>query len=173
MWSRAGAADWCLCWWCCPLCFTHKCGHPVNINLPHEGHHCQESKSRSVDRLTNAMSGQNTRAIHGAMGNFHFLHSQRYFQVLSETPALEQTYWASALVRAGLMTGSAIYYEATLGKLLTLPHLVSLHVKWEGILCCWRIICTCKPWAPGWTHSEQCSCMLLKWNPLPLISKKF
>lgn len=49
--------------------------------------------------------------------------------MLSETPALEQTYWASALVRAGLRDGSAIYYEATLGKLLTLPHLVSLYVN--------------------------------------------
>lgn len=178
MWSRVGAADWCLCWWCCPLCFTRKCGHPVNVSkLPSEGHHCQESKSRSVERRTNTMSGQDTRATHGALGNFYFLHSRGCFQVLSENPVLEQTYWASALGRAGLMAGSAIYYEATLGKLLTFPHFVSLYVKREGILCCWRIICTCKPWPPDLTHSEPCygsycSCMWLKLNPLPLISNK-
>lgn len=58
---------------------------------------------------------------------------------MSENPVLEQAYWASALVRAGLMAGSAIYCGDTLGKLLTFPHLVSLYVKWGGILGCWRI----------------------------------
>lgn len=150
----------------------------ILVNYPVKATAAQRAKAELWTDSPTPCQVRMQAATHGALGNVHFLHSQRPFQGLSETPVLEQTYWASVLVRAGLVAGSAIYCEATLGKLLTLPHFVSLYVKWGGILCCRRIIRTCEPRAPDLTHSEQCygsycSCMLLRLNPLPLISNKF
>lgn len=118
MWSWAGAADWCLCWClCCPLCFTHKCGHPVNISkLPSEGHHCQESKSRSVDRRTNTMSGQHARATHGALETFASFILRGAFECRVRTQS-----WSR-------LTGLVHWSE--LGSWLALPFIMRTH--WEN-----------------------------------------
>lgn len=179
MCSRVGAADWCLCWWRCPLCFTHKCGHPVHISkLPSEGHRCRESKSRAVDRLTNTMSGQNASSYPRSPG-------KRSLSSFSE--ALPGVEWdpSPGADLLGECTGQS-WARGWLCHLLwghtgqiTDPSTLSFLICKVGRnLMLLRIIRTCKPRAPDLTHSEQCygsycSCMLLRLNPLPVISNKF